>query len=59
MAIVTKIVRGRYFDGCTSNDAGYVAEKISDIVNAAGSVTSVSTFKQGELLVATIVYAEA
>jgi hypothetical protein len=51
MATVTKIVRGKYFDGCTEANAGYVAEKINDIVVAAATVVSVSTFRQGNLLV--------
>jgi hypothetical protein len=59
MTLTTKIVRGKYFDGCTSDDAGYVAEKINDIADAAAAITSISTCKQGDLLVATIVYTAA
>jgi hypothetical protein len=56
MASQTKIVRGRYRDGMTSDEADSIAEKINDIATAASTVTSISTFKQGDLLVATIVY---
>jgi hypothetical protein len=60
MGQVTKIVRGKYFDGCNSTDhAGYVAEKINDIVAAAASVEFLDTFRQGGRLVAVIVYTEA
>ena len=56
MATVTKVVIGRYYDGVTSATSGYVAKKINDVVTAAASVISVSTFKVGDYLGATIVY---
>ena len=54
MATVTRIVEGKYFDGCTSSDSGYVAKKINDIVSAR-TIVSLSTFRTGNYLVATIV----
>lgn len=55
MANVTVIVRGKYFDGCGSSDAGYVAEKINDIFDAE-TVTHFDCFKAGDYIVAVIVY---
>jgi hypothetical protein len=54
MTTVTRIVKGKYFDGNIDTDAGYVAKKINDIVTGK-TVVAFSTSKQGDYLVATIV----
>jgi hypothetical protein len=51
---LTKIVKGRYYDGVTSAKSGYVAKKINDAIGAS-TVKSVTTFLQGNELVAVIV----
>jgi hypothetical protein len=54
MTTVTRIVRGKYYDGVTSATSGYVAKKINDIVSSR-TIVSFDTFRQGGLLVATII----
>jgi hypothetical protein len=53
MATTTKIVRGRYFDGCTTT---LVAKKINDITTAAANIYGIAIAKSGQELVAVIVY---
>ena len=55
MATNTKIVRGRYFDGCSDSDTATVAKKINDVTSGATSFT-VTITKSGREIVACIVY---
>ena len=52
----TKIVVGKYWDGCTQADTTTIAKKIDDVVDAATSILSIAITKKGRLLVAVIVY---
>jgi hypothetical protein len=54
MTTVTRIVRGKYYDGVTSSTSGYVAKKINDIVTSR-TIVAMDCLRQGNLLVATII----
>ena len=53
---ITKVIRGKYYNGVDSSVDGYIAKAINDIVSGCTAIHSVTITKSGKQLVAIVVY---